>query len=86
MFHVDVTCEDLRLVATGYSKDSNSFDCVFYDNHSGKHWEKTIDCVAVGQIIAIMLDADGRSKFTTIDLLTIEALFADCPVECRPIP
>lgn len=87
MFHFDVTCEDLRLIATEHQPSDvlNSLDLLLLDQHSGKvHRIPDVSFCDVEKLISGMICCHGDVPVESYPHL--EKLLEGCPPECRPIP
>lgn len=91
MFHIDVTIEDSRIIATesyGVAKHPDNslvMDVVFHDSQSGKSYMKLMDYDQLVKVIAYALSGeDGKPIVVTYD--EANQLLKDVPLECRPIP
>lgn len=98
MFHVDVTCEDSRVIADYAPNGDMLVHCM--DNLSGKEHTLFMKPSDLAFMLLTMLHPSGDSllddiqnsdEMTAIGLMKwvnrrLDETFKDCPKECRPIP
>ena len=82
MFHVDVTMEDTRIVAVE-TDTPGLMTVAFHDAVTGKRFVKDLRLATLGAVLTVALTGDDDNVVTRQEL---DAIFADCPNECRPIP
>lgn len=86
MFHVDITAEDTRLIATeSFQDDVQGFKVLLTDNLSGR--QHVIPFATFCQLEKL---AKGmiccHEALTESEYKEMEKLLEGCPNECRPIP
>lgn len=84
MFHVDLTFEDCRILAT--STDGKSYEATFTDSLSGDFRNLTITAKQLGMIFAFNMDNDGQPEGFEKFYEELEPIFAGWPNTVRPIP
>jgi hypothetical protein len=88
MFHVDVTLEDTRIIGVQRAFPAAPDDMVvtFADNVTGKQFVRSMPLATLGRILFIGLAGIDCAYVPGFSYASVEAEFADCPNECRPIP
>lgn len=87
MFHIDVTIEDVRIIATQSRIEDNSImNCEFHDSVSGLTYERTMTMNQLGRVLAYSLSGEDGKALSAISYNEMFDLFVGCPPECRPIP
>lgn len=92
MFHLDVTCEDVRLIATEHPENREDLTIehqlltvAIIDNCSGRiHRIPEATFCDVEKLVSGMICCHG--DVPTESYPHLEELLAGCPLECRPIP
>lgn len=82
MFHVDVTLEDTRIVAVE-TDTPGVMVATFHDAVTGKRFVRGLTLAQLGAVLMVTCTGDDNAVVTRQEL---DAIFADCPNECRPIP
>jgi len=83
MFHFDITCEDVRLIANEVSP--TSVRVTLYDNLSGKsHLLQSVSFCDFEKMVSGMICCHGDVPAESYPAL--EEILKGCPNECRPIP
>lgn len=86
MFHIDVTAEDVRLIAFEmHYGDKTSLDVLLYASNGGPvHRIENVSFCDVEKLVSGMICCHGDVPAESYPHL--EELLKNCPPECRPIP
>src|SRR4051812_14792062 len=98
MFHVDLTCEDSRLIASqntgeiGKESTESNFACCLTDNMTGKQFHFIAEFEQLAGLVFLMLHPNTDSADDSLNInfgklkTAATDLLLDCPKECWPLP
>jgi len=84
MFHIDMTFEDMRIVAN--SDHGFTYDTKFHDNLTGESRSINLSAEQLSFVMQINLHLDGERDGCDKMYDELEPLFKDFPNNLRPIP
>jgi hypothetical protein len=84
MFHIDATFEDTRIIAD--SEDGHNYLVRIHDNCTGVSQDINLSSEDLAAIISCNLHPDGEPDLSFDRLQKLQEVFADWPLELRPIP
>ena len=85
MFHIDITCEDIRFLADTKNY-GNLWEVTITDTLTGSNKKIALTGSEVSATIALMVHPEGSCVDSVEAYKMLEPIYKDWPRELRPIP